>query len=360
MLHNRRATVCFPQAMQRTIRVALFVLAVTNVGWAQTLPPLPTAVSNVAVASGTIRGVPHLFAALGIDSTRRWSGITTRAFVWSTATARWQSLPNVPGPVGRLAATAQVIRNRLFVIGGYTVDSLGNEHSVPHVNIYDPATNAWTLGADTPVAVDDAVSGVYRDSLLYVISGWHETDNVQAVQVYDAVQNAWHVGTPIPGRGVFGHTGGMSGHTLVFIDGAVRQDSAVKYRLEPQVWIGTVNARQPTQISWRAGPPHPGPALYRAGAVACGAQIVFAGGTDNPYNYDGVGYDRKPAEPIAQVMAFDTRRGQWRLRAPMPNATMDLRGLVRIGNRAWTVGGMEVGQRVSHRVTPVTLPECAR
>ena len=55
-------------------------------------------------------------------------------------------LPPVPGP-GRLAATAQGVRGRVYLFGGYTVDAKKNEHTLPDVNIYDPNTGRWTLGA---------------------------------------------------------------------------------------------------------------------------------------------------------------------------------------------------------------------
>ncbi|MES3035372.1 MAG: galactose oxidase [Gemmatimonadota bacterium] len=327
---------------------------------AQVLPPLPQPVSNAAVATGIVDGERWVFAVLGIDSSRRWSGITRRATGWRSSTGAWRALPDVPGDVGRLAATAQVVRERLFVFGGYTVDSAGRERSVPAVDIFEPRSSTWLRGAEMPVAVDDAVSVVYRDSLVYVISGWHDTANVQLVQVYDAVRDAWFAGTPIPGPGVFGHSGGLAGNTIVFIDGAVKQDSAVKYRLLSQVWLGTIDAREPTRISWRVGPAHAGPPLYRAAVARCGTRVVFAGGTDNPYNYDGMGYDGRPAQPSPRLFAFDTRQGAWQTLPPMTVPSMDHRGLIVLGETAWTIGGMHTGRQVSAATVPTLLQRCSR
>jgi hypothetical protein len=320
---------------------------------AQTLPPLPTPVTNAAVASGVIDTMQWAFVMLGVDSTKRWSGITRRAVAWSSASNRWTVLPDVPGAVGRLAASAQLVRGKVYLIGGYTVDSAGTEHSVPDVNIYSPRTGSWTRGADIPVSIDDAVVGVYRDSLLYVVSGWHETDNVQSVQIYDVLQNTWHAGTPIPGPGVFGHTGALSGNTIVYIDGAARQSGAVKYGLVNQVWIGAINPAVPTLITWRRGPAHPGPPLYRAAATAIGPRVIITGGTNNPYNYNGIGYDARPAVPSARTFAYDVRRARWVGLPPLDVPTMDHRGLVRLNDALWTVGGMESAQRVSARAVKV-------
>ncbi|MBK6485630.1 MAG: hypothetical protein IPF98_01925 [Gemmatimonadetes bacterium] len=315
-------------------------------------------VSNNAVAAGRVGGDWWVFTALGVDSTRRWSGITRRAAAWSSATREWRALPDVPGDQGRLAATAQVVRGRWFIFGGYTVDSLGGERSLPSVDVFDPRTGRWSRGRDIPVPVDDAVSGVYRDSLVYLVSGWHDTDNVRDVQVYDAVLDAWSVGTPIPGPGVFGHSGELAGATIVYVDGAVRQSGDVKYRLHSQVWIGTINSARPTEIAWRAGPAHPGPSLYRAAVGRCGGRIIFAGGTGNPYNYNGIGYDGQPSSPLATVLAFETRTSRWQALPPMPVATMDHRALAVVGDTGWVVGGMRAGQRVSGTMVPVALSDC--
>lgn len=321
---------------------------------------LPARVTNNAVASGRIGQDWWIFSALGVDTTRRWSGITRQAAAWTSVTKRWRLLPDVPGPHGRLAATAQVVRGRFYLFGGYTVDSAGNERSLPNVDIFDPGANRWQRGADTPLAVDDAVSGVYRDSLVYLVSGWHDTDNVQDVQLYDVVRNRWSVGTKIPGPGVFGHSGGLAGMTLVYVDGAVRQSGPVKYRLQPQTWVGTIDAARPTTIAWRAGPPHDGLPLYRAAVGRCGERIVFAGGTHNPYNYNGIGYDGVASTPLAAVHAFDTRRLAWAVLAPLATPTMDHRGLAMVGDSGWVVGGMREGQRVDDATVAAALGACTR
>ena len=332
----------------------------SDIGMAQVVPALPVPVTNAAVASGVIDGESWVFSALGVDSTKRWSGITRRAHSWSSGSPRWRQLPDVPGAVGRLAATAQVVRGRLFVFGGYTVDSAGAERSVASVDIFEPRLNLWSRGSDMPVAVDDAVSVVYRDSLIYLISGWHDTSTVRSVQMYDAVRDAWFAASPIVWRGVFGHSGGLAGNTIVYVDGAVKQDSGTKYVLERQVWLGTIDTKNPSVIVWRAGVAHPGPSLYRAAVGRCGSQVVFAGGTDNPYNYNGIGYDTRPSRPSPLVFAFDTRRSVWRTLPPLTTPTMDHRAMAMIGNTGWVIGGMEEGQRVTAAAVGVPLTDCGK
>lgn len=337
----------------------LFGMAGRGEGQRAAPPPLPIGATNNAVAGSRVAGRLVLYSMLGIDSTKVWSGILTRAFRWTEGDATWTELPSVPGAAGRLAATAQVVRGRVYLLGGYTVSATGAERSVPDVDVYDPATNRWTDAAPIPIPVDDAVSGVYRDSLVYLISGWHDMDNVAAVQVYDAVRDRWSEGTAFPGTPVFGHAGGVAGDAILVVDGAKRIRGNVRYALEPQAWLGRIDSAHPTTITWAKLPNHPGPARYRAAGGACGrSTIVIAGGSANPYNYNGVGYNGVPSEPEAGSVAFDLVTEQWRTWPAATEGTMDHRGLVTDGGSGWVVSGMRAGQWVGASAVRYPLPGC--
>jgi hypothetical protein len=347
-------------SLSQAIAISALLGASSSVLGAQSdsIPPLPHPVTNNAVAAGLIGTAWHLFSFLGVDTSRVWSGIRREAFAYDDASKRWRVLPPVPGPLGRLAATAQVVRSHVYLFGGYTVDAKGTEHSLDNVDIFDPTRGTWGRGAPIPTSIDDAVSGIYRDSLIYLVSGWHESDNVRLVQIYDVVHDRWSTGTPIPGPGVFGHAGAIAGNEIVYIDGVTKNDQLPKYRLAQQSWLGTIDSTHPDRIAWRSLTPHPAPGRYRAAAASCGPLVVFAGGTDNPYNYNGVGYDGVPSKPLASVIVFDTRSGVWRSLPPAPTSTMDHRALVILGNRAIIAGGMRQAQRVSGDVVRWSLTTC--
>lgn len=345
----------------RRIIGALGVIGMTAAGTAsgqQGPPPLPRPVTNNAVAGGRINGRFVAFSVLGVDSTKRWSGMTTQGYQWMEGEADWKPLPAVPGAEGRLAATAQVVRSKLYLFGGYTVNAAAAERSAPAVDIFDPLTAQWTAGAPIPVPVDDATSGVYRDSLIYLVSGWHDTGNVSEVQIYDVVTNRWRAGTPFPGTAVFGHSGSLAGQSIVVIDGAKKIPGPTRYALEPQSWLGTIDAADPTRIRWERLAAHPGPPLYRAASGPCGSRrIAFAGGTSNPYNYSGVGYDGKPSEPATGTMTFDLATKAWAT-GPAISRTMDHRGLLVRGPVGWVVGGMRPSQQVAGSSEPYPFPGC--
>ena len=310
-------------------------------------PALPVPVTNNAVATLSRGPGAGVYSLLGVDSTKTWRGITRRAAFLPRGARTWRALPPVPGAVGRLAALAFGVRGRVYLFGGYTVDSAGAERSLPNVDIWDPIARRWRAGAPMPVAVDDAVGGVWRDSLIVIVSGWHDTDNVADVQWYDPVHDRWSKGTPFPGVPVFGGTGAVLGDHILVLDGAHRSTGAAKYTLAPQTWIGTIDARDPMRIRWDSLGAHPGPVRYRAAMGGCGGRFVLAGGTDNPYNYNGIGYDGQPSLPLNRVLSFDVRSRVWREEREAPAATMDHRGLLIVDGTAWIVGGMRAPQTVA-------------
>ena len=323
-------------------------------------PSLPIPTTNNAVAALERGAGAGLYSLLGIDSTLKWGGITRRAFHLPRGARAWRELPPVPGAVGRLAALAFGVRGKVYLLGGYTVDSAGNEKSVPSVDVWNPVTRRWSAGSPIPVAVDDAVGGVWRDSIIVLVTGWHDTDNVAEVQLYDPSRDRWMRGTPFRGTPVFGGTGTVAGDHFLVIGGARRAPGPVKYTMASQAWLGRINPLAPQRIAWDSVAPAPGPPRYRGAALGCGGRIIVAGGTGNPYNYNGIGYDGQPSSPLGDVVAFDVRSLSWRPAAAPGVPTMDHRSLVAFDGHAWLIGGMRAGQQPSATVISWPLAGCAR
>jgi hypothetical protein len=99
--------------------------------------------------------------------------------------------------------------------------------------------------------------------------------------------------------------------------------------------------------------------MYRMAAAGSSrlGMIVFAGGSDNPYNFNGVGYDGEPSAASARVFAYDLEGDAWQEFGELPQATMDHRGLLEIGDEFLILGGMREGQAVSPGVIRFRLQE---
>ncbi len=310
--------------------------------------PMPEKLSNNAVAALTLNDTCYVFSFLGIDSTKIWSGITQNAYRLNTVTGVWKQIASVPGNVGRIAASAQAFRGEIYIFGGYSVAISGNETTWANVDIYDPVTDTYRSGANAPTPVDDQVTVVWRDSLIYNISGWSNTNNTKKVQAYNPVEDSWAQATPISGPGVFGHAGAIVGDTIVYIDGV--RVSGFNFVMSTGSYLGVIDPDDPLNITWESLPNHPGNAKYRAAAGTFDQRAIFTGGTTNPYNFDGIGYNGQPANPADFTFGFNIKTVAWEIYTAADIATMDHRGLVRCNNRMYVVGGMIENQRVSNAV----------
>lgn len=305
------------------------------------MPALPLARSNNAVAVVRSPDGAAVVSALGLGPGKRWSDVMSDA--WRLDGSTWQPLPPVPGP-GRLASVALGVGDELLLIGGYTVAEDHTEVSRPGIDIWSATSGAWSVGPTMPVPVDDAVAAVWRDRWVVLVSGWSNDDNVSAVQLLDLQDGAWTEATPIPGAAVFGHAGALWEDTLVYCDGVrvvpATEDAKRSFVANSGCYLGTL-LDDTGRIDWRTLPAHPGTARYRMAAGAARGLIVFAGGTDNPYNYDGVGYDGRPSKPTSTVFAWDVAAQRWLELPPLPEASMDHRGLVNVDDTLVLVGGLD-------------------
>ena len=311
---------------------------------------LPEPVANNAVAY--YDGEIYSFA--GLSAGKTWTEVHAKAFKCAPSKSTCEILPPLPDGKGRLAATAQTVGDIIYIMGGYTVAEDHTEVSTPEVFAFDPKTNTYTRRTDIPVPVDDSVSYVYQDRYIYLISGWHKDTNVADVQIYDTANDSWQRATDWPGAPVFGHAGGGVGNVMVICDGVEimppkDKDSRRTFETISACWRGDINAANITDITWTRLPQLPGKGLYRMAAtgVADRNLVLFAGGTDNAYNYNGIGYNKIPSVPSAHVWGYDISANDYVVFDDKPKATMDHRGLINLGEgRFATLGGMGDGQVV--------------
>ena len=138
---------------------AVFLLAADQ----PKIPPMPTALSNNAVAS--LKNGIEVYSLMGVGPKKTWDDITNKMYVLRFKSGKWTEGRAVPGVAGRLAASAVGARGQVFVFGGYVVDGQGTEITVADVNSYVPEDSRWYRAEDIPVPVDSAVIGLNHDQI---------------------------------------------------------------------------------------------------------------------------------------------------------------------------------------------------
>jgi len=319
------------------------------------IPPMPMALSNNAVAM--LRNGTEVYSIMGVGEKKTWDSVTNKVFVLHFKSGKWSEGRPVPGVAGRLGSSAVGLKGQVFVFGGYTIDAQGHEFVASDVNVYLTDEHRWYRGADIPVPVDSAVIGVNHDRYIYLVGGRSAKGPVNNVQVYDIQKNTWSDATPFPGTPVFGHAGGLTDDTIVFVDGAKKNTSGEPpYVASDECWMGKIDKKDPNKIAWTKLPTHPGPGRFGIAAGGADHKILFTGGTTAPHNYKFLGYDGKQAEISPMTFAYELHGNRWDTVGEDPeDARADARGVLFTPLGPIVVGGTLKNSAISARV--LVLPK---
>ncbi len=321
---------------------------------------LPKAVSNNAITSAKVNNQTLIFSFSGLTKGKTYKDIISSGFSFNLDNGKSKDIAGLPDQIGRLASIAVTINNRVLVIGGYSVAKDHSEKSTPEIYEYLPSLNRYQVLTKMPVPVDDTVALVYKDRYLYLVSGWFDTGNVSLVQVYDIKSNIWFNATPFPGAPVFGHAGGIVTNQFIIADGVkvVKKDNDKRaYAPSDENWLGEIQKSDPAKIKWTKIIKHPFKPHYRMASTGISNKevILFAGGSDNPYNFNGIGYDGDPSKPSNKMFAYDLKNKIWQTLQNKSLASMDHRGLVEHQGNVYIVGGMGKNQRLLSNIQKIDI-----
>ena len=321
------------------------------------LTPMPVRVSNNAVVSTNDYSKVYSFS--GIDSTKLYSGIHLKSFKYDVLLDEWTTLPDLPDTLGKIAAGASCVKDKIYIVGGYHVLANGNEVSSDKVHVYNTITESYEADAlNVPIAIDDHVQAVWKDSLIFVVTGWSNTGNVPNVQIFNPSLNTWEVGTSTPNNNdyrAFGPTGKIIGDTIFYYGGVA---GSFNFTAQNHMRKGVINPQDPTDITWSLEEDAPELAGYRAASMVYENSFLVLGGANVGYNYDGIAYNGSGGvDPEGRILKYDTELKAYNIYQFLPEI-MDFRGEGQVANNAWiTCGGMESQQMTSNRVVKYTLNE---
>ena len=312
------------------------------------LPNLPESVTNNAVCEGFIGDTAYIFSFGGLDATKKYSGIHQRSYRYNTMSETWMQIPDLPDNSGKIASAASRIGDIIYIIGGYHVLANGNEISSKKIHRYQISSNTFLAdGTDIPKAIDDHVQAVWRDSLIYVITGWSNSTNVPDVQIYHPTTDTWTNGNFLPSSSYksFGASGIIIGDTIYYFGGA---RIANNFPIQKNLRIGIIDPNNPEQVIWSTSIPNPSIAGYRMASTSVKGHPIWIGGSPKTYNYNGIAYDGSGGvSPSHRSLLYNNM--DWDL--IYNNLPMDLRGIASTNDTTkYIVGGMIDNQQVSHQL----------
>jgi hypothetical protein len=175
------------------------------------------------------------------------------------------------------------------------------------------------------------------------------------VQIYNPGTNAWSVGSPVPNNQIyksFGASGVVLSDTIYYFGGA---KSSFGFNIQNTVRKGVINPNDPTQIVWSFEAITPSTVGYRMAVTAVGQTLHWLGGSTTTYNFDGIAYNGTGGvSPSNRDLYTNSDLANWQERF-VQELPMDLRGIATVNDSVKFIGGgMINNQEVTDKVYKLT------
>ena len=285
-------------------------------------------------ATVVYEGKLYCFGGIAQDKLTSANGDCTYTQIYDPATDKWTV--GAPMTVPRRLCSAAVVNGKIHVTGGRDdIDAL-DAHEV-----YDPATNTWTTAKRTPSIVrGHSTAGV--NGKLILIAG--NTNAYQKwVKIYDPATDAWKSGKDMPiDRGGVAYGNAVyvpAKNRIVYVAGDKGATGASNY-------IGKSYAYDPTADAWDNTLSTP--IKINQFSIACDT------GTSKVYTFGGQYYDTDAAADMENPipMVLDCNTWTWNdanhfPTAPPSPADRRMGGAGFINNKIYLAGGLPAGDIIN-------------
>ena len=200
-------------------------------------------------------------------------------------TGNWVSIDNGTScsSFGQAGSCAQGRHEAAYVQVGNKFYLVGGRENNSNVNIYDPATDSWTIGADAPFPVHHVQALAY-DGLIYMVGAFQDnnfpTENPNPnIVIYDPLADEWLIGPAIPNNRLRGSMGAVIYQDKIYVVNGLTNGHA-------SGWVNWFDVFDPRTNQWSTLPNSPrardhfhaaviGNKLYVAGGRRSGQQNTF-------------------------------------------------------------------------------------
>ncbi|MEV4759097.1 S8 family serine peptidase [Micromonospora sp. NPDC049559] len=190
------------------------------------------------------------------------TGNERKAWVYDPEANSWSALPDLP--TARAKASAVAVNGKLYVLGGWSASGA----PVASVDVYDPASNAWsTVAGATNPAPTAAAGAAVVDGVVYLVGGCSDGSCASSNKtvVFDPATGAFSTGANYPHAFAWGSCGGIG--TSVYCGGGSAGTTAYK----------DAYSYDPAGGTWTALPDLPID-LWGSQYAAAGGLLVISGG----------------------------------------------------------------------------------
>jgi hypothetical protein len=172
-----------------------------------------------------------------------------------------------PMPTARAGLGSAVVNNLIYVVGGRTCGTPYCGAPLANLEIYNPVTNTWAIGTPMPTPRMDIYAVTALGSKIYILGGDTGGVDLASVDIYDTGSGVWSAGVPMPTARANAVAGTCSGHIFV-IGGTVAGTD-----------IAIVEGFDPATNTWSTQPPMPTVGSELAASAATGPNLIMATGS---------------------------------------------------------------------------------
>lgn len=266
-----------------------------------------------AVTPDTYTAQIYVTDATGLRSNTLVGSVRIAAYPWTTKLA---------DPTPREHAASAVLDGKVYVMGGQRTDSgVIPGPATNLVEVYDPASNTWSVAPPLPTARMGLVAAVVNGRI-YAIGGrtdGYSTSAVGTVEVFDLASSLWTTGNPMPTPRYFAAAAVAGGEILV-----------AGGNFETNV-LRTLEAYNPLTNQWR----------NRTAMPTARGQLAMAEANGRLYAIGG--HAGLVSQWLGTVEEYNPLTDSWAVRAPMPTARAHL-ALTQINGKLLATGGENVSR----------------
>lgn len=271
--------------------------------------PMPTPRTEVTAA--VLKD--DIYVIGGFDESGK---VTDIVEVYNITNDTWTKAAPLPEPLHHTAAASY--SDKIYVVGGYTAPwSPSNK-----LFIYDPFQNEWQEGKQMPTA-RGALNVNFINGTLYAIGGSSDRP-LNSNEAYDPSNDTWTSKALMPTARHHAGSAVVDGKIFVIggrISGSLENISANEaYDPKQDEWITNLEAMP----SKRSG--------IAAAVVAAAASPV---NSSNIYVFGG----EEPSKTFNNNEKYDAKTNKWTSEPPMPTARHGLGAVYTEGNKIYVIGG---------------------
>jgi hypothetical protein len=234
----------------------------------------------------------------------------------------WRTRAPMITPRGLLSTAA--LDGKLYAIGGST-DETEPTAWVAVNEVYDPATDSWSVRAPMPTPRGGAQAVAVNGRIL-VLGGWNDVAGgaqLDTVEEYDPAADRWRPRAPMPAP--------RARFTAAVVSGLV-------YAIGGADVVAVNEVYDPVADAWATRAPMPTPRGYLASGIVDGRIYVVGGYPDQPTNE-----------------FYDPASNRWRSAPSLPGARA-YHGAAVVGGRVHVVGGSVDGSFLGNRSHQILDP----